>query len=243
LAGVYSLAFELLFIFVMARDADTSNYYSKQYGLPCSKCHGKIPTLTEFGSSFKNNGYSFEKKVPSSKNSSGSSLQSSAEPLASVGAKVGDEKSKENSSLNIPQSQPSDARDYVYKGQSTDGTYAFSDNPMRVSDESSVESEMNAEGAAKKHRRSVTASKPVLSKAVPAKRRKNKVAKAPETREPVAEPVEVPQPVALPAPPPRNYEECMGKILITSGQPKSAAEAMEQFEKAERSCTPYAVLR
>ena len=132
---MFGLASGFLFILLMARCADARDFFSKQYGLPCKQCHAKIPNLREFGQNFKNNGYSLEKRAPNPKETPGGGeapvVQQQLSSVANT-QKNANEKSKDDSALTMPSSPPPDKPEYLYRWREKDGTYIFTDNPLRI---------------------------------------------------------------------------------------------------------------
>ncbi len=245
---VYSLVSGLLFVFLMTQFAAASNYYSKQYGLPCSKCHDKIPTLKEFGSSFKSNGYSLEKKVVNPINALVKAGIPAVETQLPSGAKVQDatsEKNKDAAALNVPEASLPTATEYLFRGQAEDGTYYFSDHPPKGY-EITDDNKKNSVVSKKNYKSAAIARKSALSMKILKKHHKDAIAlkgiaKRVDGYGKILAPTQ--QPSVMVDVPPRNFEECMGAILIKMDEPKNGSETMIQFEAAEQICAPHAAIR
>jgi len=237
----------LIFGALQAHQADAGVYFSRQHSLPCSQCHTKIPLLNEAGQEFKSNGYSLEKRAPIPKEALPISQAGPAEPIV---PSVTPSREKAIEAVSIPKMPPTPPpkTDYLYRSELQDGTVVFSDNPLHQAGKRSSALELNINKTAAKSRKgpveaTVTARKPISS-GVTSNKRHKKNDRPMETvgkrqtggSSPVAS-----QPTGLVAKAhPHNYQDCMEKILIKSEQPKSGVEAMAQFERAERSCTPDA---
>lgn len=146
-----------------------------------------------------------------------------------------------------PPAPPPDKTEYLFKWQSEDGTYVFTDNPLRLPEEKNARNTRKSLGTSpKERRRGVTTSTPTTYSKLPKKIDNNSVIDLAGTfvnpKSVRLENDAIRQTSEAEAQP-RNYEECMGSILIKNAQPKNVQEIMELFESAERSCAPYATPR
>lgn len=255
-----SLVTGFLFIFFVlsAGDADAGVYFSRQFSVPCSKCHSKIPLLNEFGDTFKSNGFALEKRAPLPKEAPPGTETVSAEPVVpSVGngteganAKSGDTPATKTPSSTAESAQPASPpppsppkADYLFRAQTKDGSYIFSDNPLQVAKEADFKGTGGRPvTAVKKTKATAIKNQPVIpvitekmhhKKPATVKRatgiRKNSsAAKSPEI---------------IAKSKPLNFESCMENILLKADLPESGTEAMEQFVNAERSCSRYSATR
>jgi hypothetical protein len=231
---------------IQADHADAGVYFSRQHSLPCSQCHTKIPLLNEAGQEFKSNGYSLEKRAPNPKDALPISQAGPAEPIV---PSVTPTREKAVEAVSIPKMPPPPPpkTEYLYRSELQDGTVVFSDNPLHQAGKRSSAPELNINKTAAKSRKdpvvAVAARKPISGGLMSNKRHKKNdrpIETAGKRQTGGSAPV-ASQPTGLVAKAhPHNYQDCMEKILIKSEQPKSGAEAMAQFERAERSCTPDA---
>jgi len=246
MTGLLSIPFVL-----MAIHADARDFFSKQYGLPCGHCHAKIPILNDIGQEFKNNGYSLEKRLPNRKDTpvrpENITVEPKVSPPVTAARESVNEKSDADSTLKTAPPPPPVISEHLYRSQTKDGTYIFTDNPLYPPDElSSAETFKHGGNSQKNRKNSVNKNKPVFSGISQEKLHKtgagSKVTTAARRRGGAAA-AATQQAASLAKALPRNYEDCMEKILILSSEPKNSAEAMEQFEKSERICTPYVTAR
>jgi hypothetical protein len=257
----------LLIIGALQADyADAGVYFSRQYSMPCSRCHTKIPLLSEAGQEFKNNGYSLEKRSQNPKEALPISEAGPAEPIVPsvTNSKEGaNEKSEDPAVLKTPSSPyikpslptklppPPPKANNVYRLQSKDGSYIYTDNPLYANKELSSEgTNRNAATSGKNSKITPQAPKQDFT-SVSKKNHNNKTDNPNVSTEVSAElkknyglnSIAVRQPSTIAKTKPLNFEKCMESVLLKSDQPNSGSEAMALFEKAERSCTKYATPR
>ncbi len=237
----YVLAVIYVISFLMVSRAEATLFFAKQYGLPCSKCHDKVPKLKVFGSTFKSNGFSFDKKPAAPVHITEPVPVAPTPPSPAATAPI-----SENSTQPEPPSTPPPEKvDYLYTWRSADGTRNFTDNPLRAQENMKETSSGSRGTLSKISREKKTPARTQLSAkgARPKVRRQSAGSQAPVDVQETAvlpAPGVAKQPAMPPPPPPRSYEECMGDLLIKAKTPGSSAEAMEQFERAEQSCAPSA---
>ena len=238
-----------LFILLTALSTEAKDLFSKQYGLPCKQCHTKISNLKEFGQNFKNNGYSLEKRAPVTKEVPAGAVPSAAEPQSSSIADAPEstnEKSIENSSLKTPANQPPDITEFPYRWRSKDGTYFFTDNPTSLHGTDNALEKRYPVTSKKNRSRGAKTSQSASARTQQKKhyKRINYIKGPAEIRKRGGLlHATVQQPASKAKIQPRNFEDCMEKVLIEFDQPKNGQEAMELFERAEHSCAPYATKR
>jgi hypothetical protein len=248
---VCGLAAGVFFFILTACYADARDFFSKQYGLPCTQCHTKIPNLTEFGVNFKNNGYSLEKREVKPAPPPAGGAAAVADPHVSPKENTqesADEKGKDTA-LGMPPPPPPpppDKTEYLYKWQSEDGTSVFTDNPLRLIEERSARKKGKSAGTSPNSRRRGVAKSASNQSGLPQeKSNKNVIDSAGTPIKTTSASLEnTPEyQISTVKTQPRNYDECMGTVLINNVQPKNVKEIMELFEMAERSCAPYATPR
>ncbi len=214
--------------------AKATIFFAKQYGVPCSKCHDKVPTLKEFGSNFKKNGYSFDKKPVSTTPPPAYYAPVAPSPLPTATAIP----AVENSIQPTPSSAHSPLKtDYLYSWRSADGTQSFTDNPVRAyehmkgkqADDKGTTSK--ASQKKKAHMLTLPPQKDTSHKAHGQNSASHPTAAA---TDPLSSAGKNQTSVMNP---PRNYEECMGEVLSKARIPTDSTEAMAQFEQAEQNCT------
>jgi len=246
----HGFASGLLFILLIAQCVEAREFFSRQYGLECKKCHTRIPNLKEFGQNFKSNGYSLTKIVPKPRATTAGGEPSEGLPqLSSIAStqESADSKSKEDSALKMSPSPPPDKIEHLYRSQGKDGTSIFTDNPLRIRGENTArDAKASTSTHLKSRRRVITTSKSAFSGMPPRKDRiilthsegtvKTRKRGGPEHA--VAQ-----QPSSLGKSRPDNFEACMEKILVEIDQPLNLKGTMELFEMAECSCAPYAARR
>jgi flagellar hook-basal body complex protein FliE len=231
--------------------------------MPCSRCHTKIPLLSEAGQEFKNNGYSLEKKSQTPKEALPISEAGPAEPIVpsvAISKEVANEKSEDLSPLKTPSPPsikppplsklppPPPKADKVYRLQSKDGSYIYTDNPLYANKEHSfVGTHSNSATSTKNSKGPLQAAKPGFS-TVLKKNHSNITDNQNVSTKVSAElkkndglnTIAVRQPSTIAKTKPLNFEKCMESVLLKFDQPNSGSEAMVLFEQAERSCTRYA---
>ncbi|MEI6705008.1 MAG: hypothetical protein WCL71_15970 [Deltaproteobacteria bacterium] len=173
---------------------------------------------------------------------------SQAGPAEPIVPSVTPSREKAIEAVSIPKTPPPPPpkTDYLYRSELQDGTVVFSDNPLHQAGKRSSAPELNINKTAAKSRKgpveaTVTARKPISSGVTNNKQYKkndHRMAEAGKRNTDGSTPVASSPPERQVKAHPRTYEDCMEKILIKSEQPKSGTEAMAQFERAERSCTP-----
>ena len=239
---LYVLALFCAVTLQSAYRAEATIFFAKQYGLPCSKCHDTVPKLKEFGSTFKNNGFSFDKKPAALPQHIAESVPVPVIPSSpSVAA---DTANNETSSQPAP-SSPAEKVEYLFKWRSADGSHYFTDNPLRAQDNINEKPSRGRGAVTRVSRDKKTATRSVLPPvaAQTRVRRPPATVSSPDGPKKIAAlpaPEVAKQLVPPPVPPPRTYEECMGELLMIAKTPTNSGEAMEQFERAEQSCAPSA---
>lgn len=198
--------------------------------------------------SFKSNGYSLEKKEPKPAEipSSGTTAVEDSQVSPRAQESVNEMGKDAAASSMQPPLTPPGKTEYLFKWISKDGTFVFTDNPLSVPEgKSTRKTGKSAVTATKNHRRGVktrastdsTLSQNKNSNNVGSLKELSGVAKSPRSKNSAA------RHSAIVELKPRNYEECVGALLIKHGQPENVQEMMELFEMAERSCAPYAMPR
>ncbi|MBC8019278.1 MAG: hypothetical protein H7X83_12280 [Verrucomicrobia bacterium] len=247
LTSACGLACGVLFVLLITQDVDARDFFSKQYGLACKKCHTKIPNLKQFGKNFKDNGYSLEKRVPRPKETPKSAEPPIAvpqlAPIANTEEGAGS-KSKEDSALQKPSAPPADKIEYLYRGKSKDGTAIFTDNPLHNHGGNAARETRNTRISPKASRRGTRTSKTAFSVRHLEKDQNSASdsARTGETRGRL-EPAGAQQPPSPGNAQPVGFEACMEKMLLEVDQPQNVKDMMELFEMSERSCAPYAARR
>jgi len=239
----------LLFILLLAQCVEARDYFAKQYGLECKKCHTRIPNLKEFGQNFKSNGYALTKRVPQPKVVTAGGEPSAALPqLSSIATtkESADSMSKDNSALQVAPSPPPEKTEYIYRAQSKNGTAIFTDNPLRIRGGNTARDAKASARTSPKSRRRLMATKSAFAGTPPRKDHEIrshsdgpvKPLKSGRQEHAVAQ-----QPSSLVKSQPEHFEACMEKILVEIDQPLNLKGTMELFEMAESSCAPYAARR
>jgi hypothetical protein len=235
--------------------------------MPCSRCHTKIPLLSEAGQEFKNNGYSLEKRSQNPKEALPISEAGPAEPIVPsiANSKEGaNEKSEDPSALKTsssptikplpplkPPPPPPKKAEYLYRFQSKDGSYIYTDNPLHAQKERSSEGTSSTAVTSTKNSKITPQAAKQGFTTVSKKNHNNKTDNPNVSTEVSAElkknyglnSIAVRQPSTIAKTKPLNFEKCMESVLLKSDQPNSGSEAMALFEKAEHSCTKYVTPR
>lgn len=229
-------------VVLQPRYSEASEYISAQHGLPCKQCHANIPSLNEFGKSFKNSRYSPEKKTPTQKGQI-RSPESTAAKLISPGLPNSKEAAAGSNSADpaVEASQETpQITEPLYRSKSHAGTYVFTDNPLTSRE--TIPSEKNVKSSDRKP--GMPAKEKQLTPAIAAKTNKKKISdqkKAAGTRHSRRVP-DQPLPVDKNTRP-LTYEDCVIGILSKSGKASSAKEAMKQYEVARHRCSPDSPLQ
>jgi len=248
LTRVYGFASGLLLILLIAQCVEARDFFAKQYGLQCKKCHTRIPNLKEFGQNFKSNGYALTKRVPQPKAVTTGGEPSALLPqLSSIATtKVSaDSMSKDVSALEVSPSRPPDKTEYIYRFQSKNGTSIFTDNPLRIRGENTGRGAKASARTSPKSRRPAITTQSAFAVTPPRKDHGFRYSEGPlkPHKRGGQEHAVAQQPSSLGESQPDNFEECMEKILVESDQPLNLKGTMELFEMAESSCAPHVARR
>lgn len=227
-ARLIHIGITLLMILGIVPQAEAREYFSKQTGLACNECHLRIPRLNELGQRFKDNGYSLEKKAPAPSEAEPAQADAQASPELPAPGKI-DEKSKD---VTAPP-PPAAKTEYLYKWQTDNGSYVFTDNPLRIPDtDKSGDEPKSAKAARKKVSDNLGNNKQAKDRAVV--RKKGILSTQGIAGQRLTSETAVSEKAS-----PQTYEECMGRLLIDAEPPSNADDMMELFRSAENACARF----